>query len=95
MSHRRSGWLHALPAGARVACDPRLHSLQWYRDTQAALAAAGVELVTDTDNLIDRCWHDRPAPVCNPALLLDEAFTGESSRAKRQRIAAASPGAWL
>ncbi len=81
--------LQALPAGARVACDPRLHSLQWYRDTQAALAAAGVELVTDTDNLIDRCWQDRPAPVCNPALLLDEAFTGESSRAKRERIAAA------
>jgi Xaa-Pro aminopeptidase len=80
--------LQALPAGARVACDPRLHSLQWYRDTQAALAAAGVELVTDTDNLIDRCWQDRPAPVCNPALLLDEAFTGESSRAKRERCAA-------
>ena len=81
--------LQALSAGARVACDPRLHSLQWYRDTQAALAAAGVELVTDTDNLIDRCWQYRPAPVCNPALLLDEAFTGESSRAKRERIAAA------
>ena len=27
--------------------------------------------------------------MCNPALLLDEAFTGESSRAKRERIAAA------
>ena len=29
-------WLvQVLPAGARVACDPRLHSLQWYRDTLA------------------------------------------------------------
>ena len=81
-------WLAAaLPAGARVACDPRLHSLQWYRDTKSILADASVELVADTDNLIDRCWHDRPAPVCSPALLLDEAFTGESSRDKRRRIA--------
>ena len=82
-------WLaQVLPRDARVACDPRLHSLQWYRDTQTSLAAAGVELVADTDNLIDRCWQDRPAPVCSRALLLGEAFTGESSIAKRRRIAA-------
>ena len=81
-------WLAAtLRSGARVACDPRLHSLQWYRDTKATLAAAGMGLVCDTDNLIDRCWQDRPAPVIKPALLLDEAYTGESSRAKRLRIA--------
>ncbi|MDG2045930.1 MAG: aminopeptidase P family protein [Halioglobus sp.] len=82
-------WLAAaLPAGTRVACDPRLHSLQWCRDTKNTLSDAGVELLLDTDNLIDRCWLDRPEPVCNSALLLDEAFTGESSEDKRQRIAA-------
>ncbi|HEY6131578.1 MAG TPA: aminopeptidase P family protein [Halioglobus sp.] len=81
-------WLAAtLPSGARVACDPRLHSLQWYRDTKNTLATAGIELVADTDNLIDRCWLDRPEAVCKPALLLDETYTGESSREKRQRIA--------
>jgi|AntAceMinimDraft_11_1070367.scaffolds.fasta_scaffold00262_30 Xaa-Pro aminopeptidase len=81
-------WLAArLPQNARVACDPRLHSLQWYRESQATLAAAGIELVADTGNLIDRCWHDRPDAVCRPALLLDAAFTGESSSDKRQRIA--------
>lgn len=81
-------WLAAnLPQGARVACDPRLHSLHWYRQTHSALAVAGVELIADTDNLIDRCWHDRPEAVCRPALLLDAAFTGESSGDKRQRIA--------
>jgi Xaa-Pro aminopeptidase len=82
-------WLAAtLPQSARVACDPRLHSLQWYRETQATLAAAGVELVATTENLIDLCWHDRPEAICRPALLLDAAFTGESSSDKRQRIAA-------
>jgi Xaa-Pro aminopeptidase len=82
-------WLATtLPRGARVACDPRLHSLHWYRQTSNTLAAAGIELVADTDNLIDRCWQDKPEAVCRPALLLDEVFTGESSSSKRQRIAA-------
>jgi len=81
-------WLASvLPRGARVACDPRLHSLQWYRDAQARLGEAGIELLTDTDNLVDRCWRDRPEPIVSPALLLDEAFTGESSEHKRRRIA--------
>ncbi len=82
-------WLaDVLPGGARVACDPRLHSLHWYRQTKATLDAAGIELIADTDNLIDRCWQDKPQAVCSPALLLGETFTGESSSAKRQRIAA-------
>ncbi|CAA0109389.1 Aminopeptidase YpdF [Halioglobus japonicus] len=81
-------WLAAtLPRGATVACDPRLHSLHWYRYTENRLAEAGIELIADTDNLIDRCWQDCPEPVCRPALLLDEVFTGECSSDKRQRIA--------
>jgi Xaa-Pro aminopeptidase len=83
-------WLAAtLPKSAKVVCDPRLHSLHWYRQTEATLAAVGVELVADNDNLIDRCWRDRPGVVCRSALLLEAAFTGESSSDKRQRIAAA------
>ena len=82
-------WLaRELPAGARVACDPRLHSLRWYENTAQVLAAAGLELVADSDNLVDRCWLDRPAPEVFPALLLGEQFSGESSLDKRRRIAA-------
>ena len=77
-----------LTPGARVACDPRLHSLRWYRDAAEKLAAAGHDLVPDTDNLVDRCWQDRPAPVVSPALLLAQEFTGESALDKRRRIAA-------
>ncbi|MCB1705592.1 MAG: aminopeptidase P family protein [Halioglobus sp.] len=89
MDEPQPQWLAAaLPSGARVACDPRLHSLHWYRQTRAALDAAGIELVADTDNLVDRCWQDKPEAVCSPALLLDESYTGESSSAKRQRLAA-------
>ena len=80
-------WLaQALPRGARVVCDPRLHSLRWYRDTRQNLAEAGLELLTTTDNPLDRCWVDRPAPQISPALLLPEQYSGESSSAKRRRI---------
>jgi len=83
-------WLAAqLPRGAAVACDARMHSLRWYRDTGAALGLTGLQLVPSANNLVDACWHDRPAPVVKPALLLEEQFTGEPSSAKRQRIGAA------
>jgi Xaa-Pro aminopeptidase len=90
VSEPHDQWLAAaLPAGARVTCDPRLHSLQWYRKTTETLAAAGVTLVPEPNNLIDRSWPDRPPAVCRPALLLDEAFTGEPSQSKRRRIGGA------
>ncbi len=82
-------WLAAhLRTGAVVACDTRMHSLRWYRDTCETLAAAGLELSATTQNLIDLCWQDRPEPQVSAALLLEEQFTGESSLAKRQRIGA-------
>ena len=83
-------WLLAeLPPGARVAVDPRLHNLQWLRQAEAELTAAGLVLCLDTDNLVDRCWQDRPVAQIVPALLLDESYTGESSVSKRERIGAA------
>lgn len=83
-------WLcTALPAGSSVACDPRLHSLAWFRQSSAAFAAADLKLAADSDNLIDRCWHDRPAPQVSPAVLLGESYTGASSLQKRGDIAAA------
>ncbi len=83
-------WLSGkLPAGARVACDPRMHTLSWYRASAATLAAAGQELVADADNLVDRCWTGRPEPRVLPALLLEQRYTGVSSPDKRRSIAAA------
>ena len=82
-------WLLAhLQLGDRVAVDPRLHNLEWLHQAEAELQAAGVILCPDTDNLVDRCWHDRPAAQVEPALALDESYTGESSHSKRSRMAA-------
>jgi Xaa-Pro aminopeptidase len=82
-------WLAAqLPAGARVLCDPRLHSRSWYLDAAATLADAGIELVASVENLIDACWQDRPPAAIEPAILLELEFTGEGSEEKRRRIGA-------
>lgn len=85
-----SKWLaDNLPRGAKVGCDTRMHPLRWYRDTETALHSDGLQLVAYSHNLIDACWHDRPAPVVGEALLLPEQFTGESSISKRKRIGTA------
>jgi Xaa-Pro aminopeptidase len=80
-------WLSAnLPAGSRVGCDPRLHSLRWYRESHRQLAEREIELVADSDNPVDQLWRDRPAARVSPALLLRQEHTGESSVDKRRRI---------
>ena len=80
-------WLSAtLSAGSRVACDPRLHSLRWYRESLGQLADRDIELVAESDNPVDRFWQDRPTARVSQALLLEQAFTGESSVEKRRRI---------
>ena len=82
-------WIAAqLPAGSRVGCDPRLHSLRWYRNSQQTLAKSNIELAADTRNLVDRCWRDRPAPRIAEAILLEQQYTGASCASKRRRIAA-------
>lgn len=80
-------WLvEQLSEGARVGCDPRLHTLAWFTGAQASLAAGGIELVPDADNLIDQCWVDRPSPIVSPAILLEAQYTGETSESKRRRL---------
>lgn len=82
-------WLcEQLPTGAKVACDPRLHSLNGYQQAQSKLARADIELVADASNMIDACWDDRPTPLVRPALLHQYAYTGEHSVDKRRRLGA-------
>ncbi len=82
-------WLAQQLDGGRVACDPRLHSMQWWRGAQRVIRDAGLTLVADENNLIDACWHDQPAPLVQQIQLHAETFSGESAVAKRRRIAAA------
>ena len=70
----------------RIGFDPWLHTKREIDGIRAALPAH-IELVP-CNNLIDRIWHDRPAPPQAPARAHPIEFAGESSEAKRTRIAA-------
>ena len=80
-------WLsEQLSAGAKVGYDPRMHSLNWQKAAKKTLAKRKLELAETEQNLVDLCWQDRPEPTIHEALLLDEAYTGQSSAEKRTRI---------
>ncbi|NTS65368.1 aminopeptidase P family protein [Sphingomonas sp. HHU CXW] len=74
-------------AGARVGYDPWLHTRAWVEDTRVALAAEGATLVAVDANPIDAVWHDRPAPSPAPLAMHSDAHAGETSAAKRARVA--------
>ncbi|WP_298261546.1 aminopeptidase P family protein [uncultured Litoreibacter sp.] len=78
-------WLKEhLPASHRMAYDPWLHT----RAEVDALETAGVTLVPSA-NLVDRIWHDRPAPPMGKIIEHPIELAGETHAAKRQRLAVA------
>ena len=82
-------WLaKQLEAGDRVGYDARMHTLDWQRATSKTLESRQISLVEVSENLVDRCWHDRPDPAVHPALLLAETYTGRHSLDKRRSIGA-------
>ena len=83
-------WLAAkLETGDRVGYDPRMHTLDWQQATLKTLEGAGQELIETPDNLVDRCWQDRPRPAVHGAVLLADRYTGRVSLDKRRAIGAA------
>ncbi|MEH6570823.1 MAG: aminopeptidase P family protein [Halioglobus sp.] len=82
-------WLQKqLQPGATIAYDPRLHSLAWQRSAVDVFRATDQEMRALNNNIIDRCWIDRPAPIIQAAILQGLVYTGESSVEKRRRIGA-------
>ncbi len=82
-------WLaaHARP-GDRIGYDPWLHTRGWVATTSAGLAAKGASLVPLPANPVDAVWTDRPAPSTARLEVQADNFAGETSAAKRERIAA-------
>ncbi|OAN61599.1 aminopeptidase P family protein [Sphingomonas sp. TDK1] len=81
-------WLGAhAPNGGRIGYDPWLHTRAWVEDARTALAEKGATLVPVTRNPIDAVWADQPDASDAPLSVLDEAFAGKSSAAKRAEIA--------
>ena len=74
-------------AGARIAYDPWLHTVDWVDAVRAALAAKSVELVAVDSNPLDAVWDDQPVPSPAVAIVHPEEFTGRNSADKRAEIA--------
>jgi Xaa-Pro aminopeptidase len=80
-------WLAGqLTPGQRFGYDPALHVKAEVARYQRACAEADAELVALPDNPVDPIWTDRPAAPIAPVQVLDDAFAGETSAAKRGRM---------
>jgi Xaa-Pro aminopeptidase len=76
-------WLKANAAGLAIGYDP------WLISTDGLNRFSASNLVAVTSNPVDEIWVCRPAPPMAPAVPHAEEFTGESSVAKRARLATA------
>lgn len=82
-----AGWLKdQLSEAAVIGFDPWLHTTDEIEGLRKALAGSGITL-TETPNLIDRIWTDRPAPPPGKAHAWPEEHAGRSATEKRQMIA--------
>ena len=82
-------WLaEAVPAGARIAYDPWLHTIEDIEELTAALAPHDISLNALPANPIDTIWTDRPAPPAPPIVPHPVALSGRPPAEKRAEIAA-------
>jgi Xaa-Pro aminopeptidase len=80
-------WLEANAGkGARIGFDPWLHTPAQVARYEAALKAAGGELVAVADNPLDAVWADRPAPPCGAVTPHPPRLAGESAARKIARV---------
>jgi Xaa-Pro aminopeptidase len=89
VEHPLTLWIEEnLPAEARLAYSPWLHTLDGAERLAKAAAAARALLVPVDDNPIDAIWTDRPAPPLGAVVPHDLRFAGEDTPAKLARIRA-------
>lgn len=80
-------WIKAHLSEGVVGFDPWLHAEDEIARLQAALDGTAVSLRPLDANPIDQIWHDQPAPPLGRAFAHPETLAGESSAAKRARLA--------
>ena len=73
--------------GDRIGYDPWLHNKGWVSATAKALSEVEARLVAVQANPVDRIWSDRPLPSAAALEVHPDTLAGESSAAKRERIA--------
>ncbi|HZQ01735.1 MAG TPA: aminopeptidase P family protein [Reyranella sp.] len=76
-----------LPKGAKLGFDPWLATMDGYERFARACERAGGSFVPVERNPLDAVWKDRPAAPLAPVLPHPVEFSGETSEARRKRIA--------
>ena len=76
-----------LPKGGKLGFDPWLQTVDGHERFARACQRAGAEFVPVDSNPVDAVWSDRPPAPLAPVLPHPDEFAGESSAAKRARIA--------
>ncbi|MBL9045728.1 MAG: aminopeptidase P family N-terminal domain-containing protein, partial [Tabrizicola sp.] len=80
-------WIREHLASGRVGFDPWLHTAEEVAKIEAALAGSGVSLVSVAENPVDAIWEDQPAAPKGKAFPHPDDLAGETSAAKRARLA--------
>ncbi|MEQ9520260.1 MAG: aminopeptidase P family protein [Parvibaculum sp.] len=75
-----------LLAGAKLAYDPWLHTVDDVERLTKAARKVGADLVAIEENLIDAIWRDQPARPSAPIVPHDLAYAGEAASDKLKRI---------
>ncbi len=84
-----AAWLEAVPKGAVIGYDPRLHSPDALATLKRSATRAGAELKPVEANPIDLAWADeRPEQPTAPVVPHEDRYAGESSASKRARVGA-------
>lgn len=79
-------WIAGNLAAGVVGFDPWLHTADEIARIEAALEGSGVGLRA-TGNMVDAIWPDQPPPPMGRAFAHPDALAGETSAAKRARLA--------
>jgi len=74
-----------VPKGGKLGYDPWLHTPGEIRDLEQKLGGRA-SLVPVAQNLVDRVWHDRPAPPASPIEFLGDNRAGRSAAAKLDEL---------
>ncbi len=84
-----SRWLSEhFPENGRLGFDPKLVTRDQAQRLAKTVEAKGGTLEPLETNPVDAIWTERPDEPIHPAMLLDDRYAGESSAAKRERMAA-------
>lgn len=71
----------------RLGYDPWLHTETALKEYRAVCKKAGAELIAAKGNPIDAIWADQPPPPLSQMEVHSDRFSGETSNAKRTRLA--------